>query len=64
MEVPRLGVKSAAAAALSLNYSNARSLTCGAGPGIEPKPSWILVWFVTTEPQQELLYIFLSWGFV
>ena len=33
-------------------HGNARSLTHWARPGIEPKSSWILVGFVTTEPQQ------------
>ena len=33
---------------------NARSLTQWARPGIEPKSSWILVGFVTAEPQLEL----------
>ena len=29
-------------------------LTRGAGPGIEPVSSWILVGFVSDEPRQEL----------
>ena len=35
--------------------SNARSLTHWAGSGIKPTSSWILVEFVTAEPQQEFL---------
>ena len=33
---------------------NTESLTHWVGPGIEPTASWILVGFITTEPQQEL----------
>ena len=51
MEVPSLGTCTTA-------HRNARSLTHGARPGIEPTSSWILVRFVTAEPQWELqLYI-------
>ena len=35
-------------------HSNTRSLTHWARPGIESASSWILVKFITTEPQQEL----------
>ena len=35
-------------------HGNGRSLTHWARPGIELQSSWILVGFVTTEPQQEL----------
>ena len=35
-------------------HSNARSLTHQARPGIEPASSWLLVRFVTTEPQWKL----------
>ena len=35
-------------------HANARSLTHGARPGIEPVSTWRLVW-LTTEPQWELL---------
>ena len=35
--------------------SNPGSITRCAGPGIEPESSWMLVGFVTAEPQQELL---------
>ena len=41
----------AASANYTAAHGNARSLTCWAGPGIEPTFSWILVVFVTTEPQ-------------
>ena len=44
--------------AASSNYntahSNARSLTHWERPGVEPTSSWILVGFVTTQPQWEL----------
>ena len=36
-------------------HGNARSLTHGARPGIEPGSLWVLVGFVTTEPPQGLL---------
>ena len=47
-------------------YSNAGSPTHWARPGIEPAFSWILVGFITTEPQQKLstsyIYLWLkSW---
>ena len=35
-------------------HSNARSLTHGARPGIEPATSWLLIRFVSAAPQQEL----------
>ena len=35
-------------------HGNARSLTHWEGPGIEPESSWILVGFVSAEPQGEL----------
>ena len=35
-------------------HGNARSLTHWARPGTEPTSSWMLVRFVSTEPQQEL----------
>ena len=65
MEVPRLGVKSelqpphssyATATAMPdpnhvcYTHHNARSLTCGVRPGIEPASSWMLVKFVSAEP--------------
>ena len=40
-------------------HGNARFLTHWARPGTEPISSWILVGFVTTEPQRELLYLVL-----
>ena len=36
-------------------HSNARSLTHWMRPGIQPTSLWILVRFITTEPQWELL---------
>ena len=36
-------------------HGNARSLTHGARPGIEPKSSWLLAGFITTKPWWELL---------
>ena len=39
---------------------NAGSLTHGAGPGIEPASSGMLVRFISIEPQQELFMEFLS----
>ena len=74
MEVPRLGVKSelqlptyttvqAASATYGTAYGNARSLTHCARPGIEPTSSWILVGFVTTETQWELLVLLLFFFF-
>ena len=44
----------AVVAGLHHSHSNARSLTHGAGPGIEPASSWILDGFVNAEPQWEL----------
>ena len=74
MEVPRLDVESelqvlacATATAtgiwdVSVTYttadSNRRSLTHWMRPGIEPASSWILVRFIITEPQGELLHFF------
>ena len=37
-------------------HGNTGSLTHSVRPGIKPPSSWILVGFVTTEPQWELLY--------
>ena len=70
MEVSRLGVESKlqllatpqpqqhGILAMSLIYTaaqgNAGSLTHRAGPAIEPASSWMLVRFLTAEPQQEL----------
>ena len=46
----------AVAAGLHHSHSNARSLTHWVRPGIEPASLWILVGFVSSEPQWELLY--------
>ena len=35
-------------------HGNTGSLTHGAGPGIKPKSSWILIRFISTEPQRKL----------
>ena len=75
MKVPRLGVGSscscwptpqpqqcripAASATYTTAHGKVRALTHGARAVIEPKSSWILVCFITTEPQQELLGYFL-----
>ena len=45
----------AVSAAYTTAYGNARSLTHWARPGIEPASSWILVRFISAEPQRELL---------
>ena len=45
----------AASATYTIAHGNARSLTHWARPGIEPMSSWILVGFISTDPQQELL---------
>ena len=67
MEVPSLGIKlelqlpayTIATATPDLTYTtawdNAKSLTHQTRPGIEPTFSWILVRFLPTEPQRELL---------
>ena len=46
-------------------HGNTRSLTHWAIPGIEPGSSWLLVRFVSTEPQRELPFIvcFFGWFF-
>ena len=46
----------AVSATYTIAHSKARSLTQWVGPGIEPATSWILVGFITTEPQWELLH--------
>ena len=43
----------AVSATYTAAHGNAESLTW-VRPGIEPTSSWILVGFITTEPQQEL----------
>ena len=37
-------------------YGNTRSLNHGVGPGIKPESSWILIGFLTAEPQWELVF--------
>ena len=44
----------AMSATYTIAHGNAGSLTHWAGPGMEPETSWILVGFITSEPQQEL----------
>ena len=44
---------------LSTAHSNTRSLTQWTRPGIEPTFSWILVRFITAEPQWELHHMVL-----
>ena len=56
MEVPRLGVRSELQLlAYTTAQGNSGSLTHSVRPGIKPVSSWILVVFVNTEPQWELL---------
>ena len=68
MEVPRLGVESelqllaftttqdpSGTATYTTAHGNAGSLTHWVRPRIEPAFSWILVRFITAEPQWELL---------
>ena len=55
IEVPRLGVQlELHLLAYATAHSNAGSLTHWVGPGIESMSSWILVEFITSEPQWEL----------
>ena len=56
------GLIRAAAACLRRCYSNARYLTYWARPGVEPESSWILVGFISAEPQWELLGILFFYG--
>ena len=49
----------AVSATCSTACSNARSWTRWARPRFEPASSWILVGFITAEPQQELLTLLL-----
>ena len=46
----------AASVTYTTAHSNTGSLTHGARPGMEPLSSWILVRFITAEPQWELHY--------
>ena len=43
-------------------HSDARSLAHWASPGMEPTSSWILVGFVTTAPQWELIIYLFLWN--
>ena len=79
MEVPKLGLR-ATAASLHHSHNNLGSklhsrptspltatpdpLTHWSRPGIEPVSSWILVGFVTSEPQQELPVSFSSFAYL
>ena len=57
MVVPRLGVKlELKLPPYTTAHGKARSLTYWVGPGIQPASSWILVGFVTTEPQWKCQY--------
>ena len=54
MEVPRVGIESELQLpAYTTAHVTARSLTHRAGPGIESASSWIVVRFITAEPQWE-----------
>ena len=44
----------AAAVTYTTSHGNIKYFTHWARPGIEPASSWILVWFITAEPQKEL----------
>ena len=46
----------AASVTYTTTNSNAGSFIHRVRPGLEPLSSWILIGFVTTEPQQELLF--------
>ena len=52
------GLTGTVAASLHHSHSNARSLTYGARPGIEPATSWFLVGFISTAPRLELILFF------
>ena len=45
----------ASSATYTTAHSNARSLTHGARPGIEPETSWFLVGFLSPAPQWDIL---------
>ena len=80
MKVPRLGIESELQLlacttttatpvpshvwALHYSYGNTRSLIHWASPGIKPKSSWILVRFITIEPQWELPKVWTFYFFV
>ena len=55
---------SATSATYTTAWGNTGSLTHWERPGIEPKSSWILVRFVTSEPQWELQHFSLSFSLV
>ena len=54
IEVSRQRQIQTTSAIYTTTHGTAGSLTHWERPGIEPKSSWILVWFVTTEPHWEL----------
>ena len=47
----------------TIAHSKARSLTHWARPGIEPASSWLLVGFITAEPQWKLLRCYFISGY-
>ena len=53
----------AASATYTTAHSNTRSLTYWVGPGIKPISSWILLRFITTEPQWEFSDLFYCFVF-
>ena len=63
MPQPQPPQTEAMSATYTTAYGNVGSLTHWVGPGFELTPSWILVGFVTPEPQWEVLffYSFPSW---
>ena len=59
MEVPSLGVKlELQLSTCTTAHSNPRFPTQWVREGIKPASSWILVWFISPVPQQELLIAF------
>ena len=65
MEVPRLGIESKLQLqTYTTAYSNAGSLTHWVRTGIKPVSSWMLLGFLTSEPQQELPPQGFLWIFV
>ena len=58
MAVPRLGAEwELHLLAYTIAHGNAVYLTHEARSGIKPKSAWILVRFITTKPQWELLFV-------
>ena len=53
--------RSEPSATYTTTHGNAISLTHWVRPGIKPASSWMLVRFIFTEPQWELLWPFLNW---